>query len=60
MPSAAVEPADAMMEYKFTQDTYMQVNVSNIANKIYGDQLYPGFVITGAPRTVKMTVGTRF
>ncbi|MCY1166267.1 MAG: TonB-dependent siderophore receptor [Pseudomonadota bacterium] len=52
--------ADAMMEYKFTQDTYMQVNVSNIANKIYGDQLYPGFVITGAPRTVKMTVGTRF
>ncbi|MES2191038.1 MAG: TonB-dependent siderophore receptor [Pseudomonadota bacterium] len=52
--------ADAMAEYKFTPDTYMQVNVSNIANKVYGDQLYPGFVILGAPRTVKLTVGTRF
>ncbi|GAB3471976.1 TonB-dependent receptor [Polaromonas eurypsychrophila] len=52
--------ADAMAEYKFTQDTYMQFNVTNIGSKIYGDQLYPGFVITGAPRTVKMTVGTRF
>lgn len=51
---------DAMAEYKFTPDTYMQVNVTNVANKIYGDQLYPGFVILGAPRTVKLTVGTRF
>ncbi|MES2510860.1 MAG: TonB-dependent siderophore receptor [Pseudomonadota bacterium] len=52
--------ADAMAEYKFTPDTYMQINVSNLANKAYGDQLYPGFVILGAPRTVKLTVGTRF
>lgn len=52
--------ADAMAEYKFTQDTYVQLNVTNIGDKIYGDQLYPGFVVTGAPRTFKLTVGTRF
>ncbi|MCJ0763794.1 TonB-dependent receptor [Variovorax terrae] len=52
--------ADAMVEYKFTEETYMQVNVSNISNKLYGDQLYPGFVISGVPRTVKLTIGTRF
>lgn len=52
--------ADMMAEYKFTPDTYAQLNVTNITNKLYGDQLYPGFVISGAPRTVKLTVGTRF
>ncbi len=52
--------ADAMGEYRFTENTYAQLNVSNLTNKLYGDQLYPGFVISGAPRTVKVTVGTRF
>ena len=51
---------DAMMEYKVTPDTYVQLNVANLANKIYGDQLYPAFAVFGAPRTVKLTVGTRF
>jgi catecholate siderophore receptor len=51
---------DLMAEYKFTRDTYAQLNVINVANKLYGDQLYPGFVVTGLPRTVKLTVGTRF
>jgi catecholate siderophore receptor len=52
--------ADAMMEYNFTPDVYGQLNVTNLSNKLYGDQLYPGFVISGAPRTVLMTVGMRF
>ena len=51
---------DAMAEYNFTPDVFGQINVSNLANRLYGDQLYPGFVITGAPRTVLMTVGLRF
>jgi len=51
---------DLMAEYKFTRDTYAQLNVINVGNKLYGDQLYPGFVVTGLPRTVKLTVGTRF
>nr|WP_068832554.1 TonB-dependent siderophore receptor [Polaromonas jejuensis] len=52
--------ADVMAEYRFTEATYAQLNISNITNKLYGDQLYPGFSISGAPRTVKFTVGTRF
>ena len=51
---------DLMAEYKFTPDLYAQVNVNNVANKLYGDQLYPGFAIAGAPRTVLFTVGARF
>lgn len=58
--AAGYVTADVMGEYKFTENTYAQVNVSNIANKLYGDQLYPGFVISGAPRTYKLTIGTRF
>lgn len=51
---------DLMTEYKFTPDLYAQINVSNVANKLYGDQLYPAFAIAGAPRTVLFTVGARF
>ena len=51
---------DLMAEYKFTPDLYAQINVNNITNKLYGDQLYPGFVIAGAKRSVLLTVGARF
>lgn len=51
---------DLMFEYKFTPDVYAQLNVTNITNKLYGDQLYPGFVIAGAQRTYQATVGVRF
>lgn len=52
--------ADAMAEYQLTQQVMMQFNVTNIANKLYGDQLYPGFVVSGAPRTYKLTLGVGF
>ncbi|MBB3181382.1 catecholate siderophore receptor [Variovorax sp. Sphag1AA] len=51
---------DLMFEYKFTPDVYAQLNVTNFTNKLYGDQLYPGFVISGAQRTYQATVGVRF
>ncbi len=51
---------DVMVEYKFTPDVYAQLNVSNITNKTYGDQLYPGFAVPGLPRTALATVGMRF
>lgn len=51
---------DIMAEYKFSPDLYTQVNVTNVTNKLYGDQLYPGFVILGEPRSFKWTVGMRF
>ena len=52
--------ADAMIEYKFTPDVYVQLNVNNLSNKAYGDQLYPGFTILGSKRQVLGTVGVRF
>ena len=51
---------DAMAEYKFTPDLYAQVNVSNLADKAYGDALYPGFAVLGARRQVLATIGMRF
>jgi catecholate siderophore receptor len=52
--------SDLMAEYKFTPDLYAQINVTNATNKLYGDQLYPGFAIAGVPRTFLFTVGARF
>jgi catecholate siderophore receptor len=51
---------DAMAEYTFTPDLFAQVNVSNIGDKVYGDQLYPGFYTAGEARSVKLTLGVRF
>jgi catecholate siderophore receptor len=51
---------DLMAEYKFTPDLYAQINVTNFTNKLYGDQLYPGFAIAGTARTVLFTIGARF
>jgi catecholate siderophore receptor len=39
---------------------FAQLNITNVTNKLYGDQLYPGFVIPGTQRTVQATVGVRF
>jgi catecholate siderophore receptor len=52
--------ADAMLEYQVTPDVIAQLNVTNITNKVYGDQLYPAFSILGAPRTVQLAVAYRF
>jgi catecholate siderophore receptor len=52
--------ADALVEYKFTPDVFAQLNVNNLSNKAYGDQLYPGFTILGPKRQVLATVGIRF
>ena len=49
-----------MAEYTISPDVFVQLNGSNIANKTYGDQLYPGFYTPGEARTVKATVGIRF
>lgn len=51
---------DSLVEYKFTPDVYAQLNVLNLTNKAYGDQLYPGFTVLGPKRTVLASVGVRF
>lgn len=51
---------DAMVEYKLNPDAFLQFNVANLTNKVYGDQLYPSFATLGERRSFKMTFGTRF
>lgn len=51
---------DAMLEYVITPDVFTQLNVVNIANRTYGDQLYPAFYSVGEPRAVKLTLGVRY
>lgn len=51
---------DSLVEYKFTPDVYAQLNINNLTNKAYGDQLYPGFTIFGQKRTVLASIGVRF
>ncbi len=52
--------ADLMLEYRFTDDVYAKLNINNVTNRTYGDQLYPGFVTLGEARNVRLTIGTRF
>ena len=49
-----------MAEYRFSADLYAQVNVWNVADRLYADQLYPGFFIPGTARTVLASIGWRY
>ncbi len=51
---------DAMVEYAFDDKTTLKLNVSNLTDRVYADALYRGFYTPGAPRTVQMTLKTRF
>jgi catecholate siderophore receptor len=58
VPGYAV--VDAMVEYKFTPDVFVQLNVNNLGNRAYGDQLYPAFTILGPQRQLLATLGVRY
>lgn len=51
---------DAMVEYLISKDAFTQLNVSNVTDRVYGDQLYPGFYTPGEGRMVKLSLGLRF
>lgn len=51
---------DIMAEYVINPVYTAQFNINNVANRSYGDQLYPGFVTYGAPRTALATLIARF
>jgi catecholate siderophore receptor len=51
---------DLMAEYKVTPDVFLQVNVNNVANRTYGDQLYPAFAVPGLGRSVVASIGYRY
>lgn len=51
---------DAMVEYSLDEKTTLKLNVSNLTDRVYADALYRGFYTPGAPRSVQLTVKTRF
>jgi catecholate siderophore receptor len=51
---------DLMAEYKMTPDLFLQLNVNNVGNRTYGDQLYPAFAVPGAGRAVVASIGYRY
>ncbi|PJI97149.1 catecholate siderophore receptor [Acidovorax sp. 69] len=51
---------DAMVEYSFDEKTTLKLNVSNLTDRVYADALYRGFYTPGAPRSVQVTLKTRF
>lgn len=51
--------ADLMAEYDAGPAVF-KLNVTNLADKLYADQLYRGHFIPGKPRTVQLTLTTKF
>ena len=51
--------ADAMAEYSDGPVSF-KLNVTNIADEHYADQLYRGHYIPGKPRTVQLTTALKF
>ena len=51
---------DAMVEYSFDEKTSLKLNVANLSDKLYADSLYRGFYTPGAPRSVQLTLKSRF
>jgi catecholate siderophore receptor len=51
--------ADLMAEYT-TGPIVLKLNVTNVADKLYADQLYRGHYIAGKPRTVQLTSTVTF
>jgi catecholate siderophore receptor len=47
---------DAMAEYTINWRYSLRLNVTNLANTNYVDQLYTGFYVAGAPRAVQLTL----
>jgi catecholate siderophore receptor len=52
---------DLMAEYKFDFDRLtLKANLTNVTDKLYADQLYPGHYIPGAGRTLQVTASLKF
>jgi catecholate siderophore receptor len=51
---------DAMAKYEFNDHTSLQLNVFNVADEDYADQLHPFRVVPGAGRSALVTLGVRY
>lgn len=58
VPSFVV--GDLMAEYAYSDALSFKANMSNVTNKLYADQLYPGHYIPGAGRLTQITASFKF
>ena len=49
-----------MVEHTLNDSTLLKLNLTNLSDKRYADQLYTSFYIPGAPRRVELSVKTLF
>jgi catecholate siderophore receptor len=52
--------ADLMAEYKPSDTVALQVNLTNVTDKLYADQVYRGHYIPGKPRTLLVATTLQF
>jgi catecholate siderophore receptor len=52
--------ADLMAEYRINQAMVVKANLSNIADKLYGESLYRGHYIPGAGRLFQVALSAKF
>ena len=60
LTAAAFTTVDAMVEHTLSEKTLLKLNVNNLTNRLYADQLYRGFYVPGAPRRIELGVKTLF
>ena len=60
LTTQAFTTVDAMVEHTLTDNTVLKLNVSNLSNKLYIDQVYSSFYIPGTPRRVELSLKTLF
>ena len=60
MTASSFVTADAMVEYSISDKTSLKLNVTNLTDRLYADTLYRGFYGAGAPRSVQLTLKSRF
>jgi catecholate siderophore receptor len=58
--TAAFTTVDAMVEHTLSDNTVLKLNVSNLTNKPYIDQVYSSFYIPGAPRRIELSLKALF
>jgi catecholate siderophore receptor len=58
--AAAFTTADAMLEHTLSDNTVVKLNLTNLTNKRYADQLYRSFYVPGASRRLELSVKALF
>ena len=60
LSTGAFTTVDAMLEHTLGESSVLKLNVSNLSNQLYIDQVYSGFYVPGLPRRVELSLKTLF